>query len=74
MSEPTVQSQPTELEVAASNRRSFGNAELAANAEFKVIAEALRELVIELRMIRTQVGTLVATATGERSNGASKTK
>lgn len=53
---------PTELEQAAADRRNFGNAQLAANAEYKVIAEALRELVTELRLIRLQVDKLVAVA------------
>ncbi len=43
---------PTELDQASAERRSFGNPALAANAEFKVIAEALRELVNEVRLIR----------------------
>lgn len=55
-------SKPTELEQAAADRRSFGNPGLAANAEFKVIAEAMRELVAELRLIRKQVDKLVAVA------------
>ncbi len=54
---------PTELEQAAADSRNFGNAQLAANAEYKVIAEALRELVTELRLIRMQVDKLVAVAT-----------
>ena len=53
-------SKPSELEQAAADRRSFGNPGLAANAEFKVIAEALRELVAELRLIRLQMDKLVA--------------
>jgi hypothetical protein len=56
--EPT-ESKPTELDQAAAGRRSFGNVGLAANAEFKVIAEAMRELVTELRLIRTQLAKLV---------------
>jgi len=56
------ESKPSELDQAAADRRSFGNASLAANAEFKVIAEAMRELVTELRLIRTQLDTLVAVA------------
>jgi hypothetical protein len=55
-------SKPTELQQAAADRRSFGNPDLAANAEFKVIAEAMRELVTELRLIRMQVDRLVAVA------------
>ncbi len=43
---------PTELDQAAADRRTFGNSDLAANAEFKVIAEALRELVHEVRLVR----------------------
>jgi hypothetical protein len=43
---------PTELDQAAADRRTFGNTDLAANAEFKVIAEALRELVQEVRLVR----------------------
>jgi hypothetical protein len=53
---------PSELDQAAADRRTFGNSSLAANAEFKVIAEAMRELVTELRLIRTQVDQLVAAA------------
>jgi hypothetical protein len=49
----------SELDQAAADRRSFGNPGLAANAEFKVMAEALRELVIELRLIRQQMDKLV---------------
>jgi len=45
----------TELAQAAADRRIFGRPELAANAEFKVIAEALRELVTELRLVRVQL-------------------
>ena len=45
----------TELEQAAADRRTFGNSDLAANAEFRVIAEALRELVNEVRLIRVQL-------------------
>jgi hypothetical protein len=45
----------TELAQAAADRRIFGRPELAANAEFKVIAEALRELVTELRLVRMQL-------------------
>jgi hypothetical protein len=44
--------QPTELDQAAASRRIFGNADMTANAEFKVIAEALRELVQEVRLVR----------------------
>jgi hypothetical protein len=55
-------SKPSELDQAAADRRSFGNPGLAANAEFKVIAEAMRELVAELRLIRRQVDKLVAVA------------
>jgi hypothetical protein len=47
--------QTTELEQAAAGRRTFGNSDLAANAEFKVIAEALRELVNEVRLIRIRL-------------------
>jgi hypothetical protein len=57
---PAADAKPSELEQAAADRRSFGNPGLAANAEFKVMAEALRELVSELRMIRTQMDKLVA--------------
>lgn len=46
---------PTELDQAAAGRRTFGNSDLAANAEFKVIAEALRELVQEVRLVRLQL-------------------
>ena len=53
-------SKPSELDQAAAGRRSFGNSDLAANAEFKVIAEAMRELVTELRLIRKQLDTLVS--------------
>jgi hypothetical protein len=60
MSSTTPESKPSELEQAAADRRSFGNPGLAANAEFKVIAEALRELVAELRQIRLQMDKLVA--------------
>ncbi len=56
---------PTELDQAAANRRTFGNSDLAANAEFKVIAEALRELVEEVRLIRLQ---LTAAAGGPLGN------
>ena len=45
----------TELDQAAANRRTFGSSDLAANAEFKVIAEAMRELVTELRLVRLQL-------------------
>ena len=47
--------QLTELAQAAADRRTFGNTDLAANAEFKVIAEALRELVQEIRLVRLQL-------------------
>jgi hypothetical protein len=57
-----IESKPSELERAAADRRSFGNTDLAANAEFKVIAEAMRELVTELRLIRKQLDKLVAVA------------
>lgn len=63
---PTV-SKPTELEQAAADRRSFGNSDLAANAEFKVIAEAMRELVAELRLIRRQLDKLVVAAAGNET-------
>jgi hypothetical protein len=63
-----TKSKPTELEQAAADRRSFGNTELAANAEFKVIAEAMRELVTELRLIRTQLDKLVAAASRDESD------
>jgi len=62
MNSTPQKSTPTELEQAAADRRNFGNAQLAANAEYKVIAEALRELVTELRLIRLQVDKLVAVA------------
>ena len=65
MKSAPLQSKPTELEQAAAERRSFGNSDLAANAEFKVIAEALRELVTELRLIRQQVDKLVVVARGD---------
>jgi hypothetical protein len=52
----------SELDQAAADRRSFGNPGLAANAEYKVMAEAMRELVTELRLIRKQVDKLVAVA------------
>lgn len=52
----------SELDQAAADRRSFGNPGLAANAEYKVMAEAMRELVAELRLIRKQVDKLVAVA------------
>jgi hypothetical protein len=48
----TPMTQPTELDQAAASRRIFGNADMTANAEFKVIAEALRELVQEIRLVR----------------------
>lgn len=57
---------PTELDQAAANRRTFGNSDLAANAEFKVIAEALRELVEEIRLIRIHLAS--ATAGGPAGN------
>jgi hypothetical protein len=60
MNATPVKSTPTELEQAAADRRSFGNAQLAANAEYKVIAEALRELVTELRLIRLQLDKVVS--------------
>ena len=45
----------SELDQASADRRNFGNPALAANAELKVIAEALRELVTELRLLRTEL-------------------
>jgi len=61
--EPTLTKSPgSELDQAAADRRIFGNSSLAANAEFKVIAEAMRELVAEVRMIRTQLDKLAAPA------------
>jgi hypothetical protein len=62
MNPSPAQVKPTELDQAAADRRTFGNATLAANAELKVIAEALRELVTELRLIRAQFDKLVGTA------------
>ena len=55
---------PTELDQAAADRRTFGNSELAANAEFKVIAEALRELVHEVRLVRLHLERVAATLPG----------
>jgi hypothetical protein len=66
-----TESKPSELDQAAADRRSFGNTGLAANAEFRVIAEAMRELVAELRLIRRQVDKLVATASRDESVAAS---
>ena len=57
---------PTELDQAAANRRTFGNSELAANAEFKVIAEALRELVEEVRLIRVHLAKAAGTPAGNK--------
>jgi len=57
---------PTELDQAAANRRTFGNSDLAANAEFKVIAEALRELVDEVRLIRLQMAAAAAVPAGNK--------
>ena len=62
MNASPTQSKPSELDQAAADRRSFGNASLAANAEFKVIAEAMRELVTEVRLIRAQFDKLLGTA------------
>jgi hypothetical protein len=54
--DPTMtKTKPSELDQAAADRRIFGSSDLAANAELKVIAEALRELVNEMRLIRTQL-------------------
>jgi hypothetical protein len=53
----------TELEQASADRRSYGNPALAANAELKVIAEAMRELVLEVKLLRAQVTTLTSVAT-----------
>ena len=55
MTPSAPESRPTELDLAAADRRTFGNSDLAANAEFKVIAEAMRELVTELRLVRIQL-------------------
>jgi hypothetical protein len=55
MNDTVTVSATTELAQAAADRRVFGRPELAANAEFKVIAEALRELVTELRLVRKQL-------------------
>jgi len=57
---------PSELDQAAANRRTFGNSELAANAEFKVIAEALRELVEEVRLIRLQLAKAAGAPAGNK--------
>ena len=57
---------PTELDQAAANRRTFGNSDLAANAEFKVIAEALRELVEEVRLIRLQLAATAGVPAGNK--------
>lgn len=62
MTSTSADATPSELDKAAADRRSFGNPGLAANAEFKVIAEAMRELVNELRLIRTQLDRLVGTS------------
>lgn len=59
-------SNPTELDQAAANRRTFGNSELAANAEFKVIAEALRELVEEVRLIRVHLAKAAGVPAGNK--------
>ena len=64
-------SEQTELEAAAAGRRSFGNTELAANAEFQVIAEALRELVDEIRLIRVQIDKRLAVAAPQAASGGS---
>lgn len=70
----------SELDQAAADRRTFGNSSLAANAEFRVIAEALRELVTELRMIRTHLDKWADTtsrggsAPGHRSGGLANEK
>lgn len=66
MTSGPTQSKPSELDQAAADRRTFGNSSLAANAEFKVIAEAMRELVTELRLIRTQLDKLVGTASRDK--------
>ena len=55
---------PTELDLAAADRRTFGNSDLAANAEFKVIAEALRELVNEVRLVRMHLERAAGTPPG----------
>ena len=62
MNPSPTQSKPSELDQAAADRRTYGNASLAANAEYKVIAEALRELVTELRLIRKQLDKVVGPA------------
>ena len=66
-----TKSKPTELEQAAADRRSFGNSDLAANAEFKVIAEGMRELVSELRLIRRALDKLVVASSPGESHAAS---
>ncbi len=48
----------SELEQASADRRSYGNPVLAGNAELKVIAEAMRELVAEVRLLRGQLAVL----------------
>ena len=52
----------SDLEQASADRRSFGNPALAANAELKVIAEAMRELVVEVRLLRGQLTTIASAA------------
>lgn len=56
--------QLTELAQAAADRRTYGNTDLAANAEFKVIAEALRELVQEVRLVRLHLEKAAGTPPG----------
>lgn len=72
MSSTPTKSTPSELDQAAADRRSFGNSALAANAEFKVIAEALREIVIELRLIRRGFDQLVQPGSREPAATAAK--
>jgi hypothetical protein len=52
----------SELDQASADRRSFGNPALAANAELKVIAEAMRELVLEVRLVRVQLAAIASVA------------
>lgn len=52
----------SELDQASADRRAYGNPALAANAELKVIAEAMRELVLELRLLRSQLATFASVA------------
>jgi hypothetical protein len=53
----------SELDQASADRRTYGNPVLAANAELKVIAEALRELVVEVKLLRGHVEGLTSVAT-----------